>query len=182
MAKQPANNGDSEAFLASERAYFDLLRRELEARGQGPAAAHLRTHLKLRPESELSLGRNTMVRAKVTQRVTDYRLRLNANNGETLGWYVDLLAKGGDKSLAPEEAVKIAEKAAQPSEEAELELSEYDDTSGRTVFRARWRHEHKSMPVEGDFIEVLVNGKARRAFSMARRWHKPDMTGKITPR
>jgi len=45
----------------------------------------------------------------------------------------------------------------------------------RTFFRARWSHSEQGLPVEGDYIEVLVNGRFRKAFSLNKVWRVPNL-------
>lgn len=172
----------SAAARVADTAFFDLLRQELEHRKQGEAAHQLRGQLKLRVAAELPAGPNTLVKFKVAHRLTEYNLRLNAVDGEVLSWYIDFLAKDGDSSLPPEQALELARAVAAPSDDAKLTTSGYDSTSGRMVFRARWEHRHDDLPVEGDFIEVLINGKARKPFAMTRVWRAPRIGAKAVER
>lgn len=168
-----SNGTLSPAARTGDEAFFALLRRELEQRGQPSAAQYLRKILHARPVSETKVGANTVVKYKVAQHLTDYSIRLNAADGETLSWYIDFLAEHGDQSMPPSAALETASATAQPPPGAQLQTSGYDSASGRTIYRARWKHEHDGLPVEGDFIEVLVNARARKAFACTRYWHTP---------
>jgi hypothetical protein len=163
----------SPSAAAGERGFFDLLRRELESRGQTSAVPHLRTVLHARPVSETKEGTKTIVKYKLAQDLTKYSIRLNATHGETISWYVDFLAQHGDESLPVDTALAIASATASPPPEAILETSAYDSAGGRTIFRARWKQVHNGLPVEDDFIEVLVNARAKKAFACTRFWHVP---------
>jgi hypothetical protein len=156
--------------------YFDLLRRELEQRGQGESAVHLPQQLRLTLEREEQRPDGSTLYLKLAHRLTEYETRLNAVSGETISWYIDFLSIEGDQSMSPNEALKLAEAVAQPPEGAQLELSGYETVADRTVFRARWEHVHDNLPVEGDFIEVLINGKNRHAFSYTKVWRQPNLS------
>lgn len=165
-------------YEVAERWYFDLLRRELEDRGEGDAAIQLRQELRLGLEEQLEEdGGPVRLRLALGQRLTDYETRLNAHTGEPISWYADFLAIGGDDSTPREDALAIATSAAAPPETARLAGAEYEIQGDRVVFRARWTHEHDGLPVEGDYLEVLVNGRIRRAFGYARVWRAPDPSG-----
>lgn len=167
---------------AGDRAFFGLLQRELALRRQAGAAAHLRHLLKLRVISEEPRGQDTLVKFKAEQRLTEYTTRLNAVNGEPLSWYIDFLSTEGDESLPAEAALEIARQTANPPADAQLQSAAYDASSGRTIFRARWIHLADGLPVEDDFIQVLVNAKAKKAFALTRFWRAPQPGGKAAER
>ena len=166
---------------ASSRAnqwYFDFLRRELELVGQAESAKHLRHFLRVGPAQESTEGTGpTVLRMSVAQRVTEYTTRVNADSGEILSWYVEFLAKDSDTSADPEELQRLAAEIAQPPPEAVLACSEYEGKPPLVLYRARWKHVHAGLPVEGDYIEVLMNGRSRKAFSFSRAWRTPDLSG-----
>ena len=72
-------------------------------------------------------------------------------------------------------ALALASQVAELPADAVADGAGYETMVGRCIFRARWRHVVAGMPVEGDYIEVLVNGKHRRAFSMSRVWREPRL-------
>jgi hypothetical protein len=170
------------AFAAADKFYFDHLRSTLMKMGQAGAASSGREHLRLWKVSEEKDGPDTVVKMKLTQKLTDYRLRLNAFTLETVSWYIDFLAVEGDRSMPEDEAVQLAEQIAEPPQDAKLKESGYEIVGGRQIFRAVWSHEYNNLPVEGDFIEVLINAKARRAFSYARFWRTPNLSDKSVQR
>lgn len=165
------------AFVAADKFYFDHLRLMLELIGQGSTGSRTSEHLRLWSVSEKKDGPNILLKLKLTQKLTDYRLRLNEYSGELISWYIDFLAVEGDQSMTVEEATKLAEEIAQPPTDARLQEAEYDIAGGRTFFRSQWLHEHNGLPVEGDFIEVLVNARAQRAFSYVKQWREPNFSG-----
>ncbi len=178
----PSPSEPSPAFQAADRFYFDHLRAMLGQMGQAAAAAQTRDHLRLFLDSEARAGANTALKLKLTQKLTGYHLRLNAQDGTVLSWYVDFLAVEGDQSMPVEEATALARDTARPPDTARLQFAGYENIGGRTVFRAYWVHEHEGLPVEGDFIEVLVNGRARRCFSYAHSWREPHLSPTPVPR
>jgi hypothetical protein len=95
--------------------------------------------------------------------------------GETISWYIDALASGGNESMPTDAALALAAQVGQPPADAVLDVAGYETMAGRCSFRARWRHVVAGMPVEGDYIEVLVNGKHRRAYSLSKVWREPRL-------
>jgi hypothetical protein len=74
--------------------------------------------------------------------------------------------------------LKLAEQVAAPPKEAKLESSGYETVGPRTIYRARWVHFEQDMRVEGDFIEVLINGKNKQVFSFTKMWRTPKVGSK----
>jgi len=162
-------------FEVAERWYFDLLRRELEERGEGEAAIQLRHELRLDlEEQEENDDGQVQLKLTLAQRLSDYEARLNARTGEPISWYADFLAIGGDESTPAADALAIATELASPPETARLSQAAYEVQGDRIVFRARWTHQHDGLPVEGDYLEVLVNGRIRRPFGYSWVWRTPD--------
>lgn len=156
--------------------YFDLLRAELTARGSVEAALRLDYFLRVAPPQGVEPAGT--VELTVQHRLTDYEVRLNAETGELISWFADFLAKDGDESMPREQALEMARQTGQvPSDGAELEMAEYEVMADRTLFRARWKHVSEGLEVDGDYIEVLINGKMRRPFSMNRVWRTPNLAG-----
>ena len=161
---------------AAVRWYFDLLKAELDERGSGSAAAFLESILRVREPKESPASGD--VALTIQQRLSDYEVRLNSETGELISWFLDVLATGGDTSMPPEEALELARRAGSvPDEGSELEASGYETMADRTFFRARWKHLYEGLEVEGDYVEVLINGAARRAFSVSRVWREPNLDG-----
>jgi hypothetical protein len=156
--------------------YFDLLKAELDERGSGHAAEFLESIIRVREPAENPTSGD--VTLTIQQRLSDYEVRLNSETGELISWFLDVLATGGDTSFPPDEALQLAWRAGNvPSEGAELEISGYETMADRTFFRARWKHFFRGLEVEGDYIEVLINGAARRPFSVSRVWRDPHLAG-----
>jgi len=151
--------------------YLDLLEREGAAAGRPVQAAQLGEHLKLQARGPVAAGVPTTY--AVYSRLSDCSLRLNALNGETISWYLDVLASGGTEAMPPDAALALATQVAQPPADAVPDGAGYETMAGRCFFRARWRHVVNGVPVEGDYIEVLVNGKHQKAFSLSRVWRDP---------
>lgn len=161
---------------AVEKAYFNLLANELKSAGNADAIPFLGDILKLRLERPNSAPGPRPFNLVLSQKLSDYSIRLNGVTGETISWYLDFLAANGGRETPPEKALQTAGQLAQPPADAKCVISEYDATSGRVFFRARWVHELNGIPIEGDFMEVLVNGTADKAFSYTRHWRSPDLT------
>lgn len=177
MSDSPAGAGAPSAFAIAERWYFDLLRREIEDKGPAEAAQHLRhfVALSLEPDAKDAFGQP--LRLALHHRVTECSVRLNRNSGALISWYLDFLAKEGDTTMPAADALQLALKTAAPPPDARLAQAAYETMADRTFFRARWNHEHEGLPVEGDYIEVLVNGKFGKVFALSRVWRAPNLGG-----
>jgi len=167
----------SPAFRIAEQWYFDLLRAELRVRGQPEAAGYLPHYLRLVPApgeaAETAAGR---IALSLQQRLTECEVRLNSQTGQAISWFVDFLSEHGDTSMPQEEALQLAARIAGLPDGAELECAGYESMADRTFFRARWIHRYQGLEVEGDYIEVLINGAAQKAFSVNRVWREPNLT------
>ena len=165
----------------AERFLWDTLRRRLEAAGQGEAAIQLQHHLKALLEDTTERQGITTLRFAMHHRVSDYSVRLDAAGGAVMGWLFDLLGEKSTRDLAPEEAVNRAQEVADVPADAVLAISEYRDLAGDPVFHARWEHRHDGIPVEGDHVHVLVNGRTGRPFSLSRKWHEVRFASGAVP-
>jgi len=173
----------SPAFESADKFYFDQLRRGLELLRQDSAATHLREHLNLVLANETPAGANKLLKLKVGQRFTAYTLRLNAVSGEVISWYSDFLAAAeGGQSMTEDEALELAKKVASPPADAKPGGAQPEQAGERKIIRVRWSHEHGGLPVERDFIEVLINPSIKRAFACTRFWREPNLSGRALER
>lgn len=171
MAAAPHDPG----IAAAEETVFRLLAAALERQeGGSEALLYLRHILSARVEGEKREGGLRRVRLRLYQRTSDYSVQLSAITGEQRGWHFHELGRDSDDTLDAARALEIAVAAAAPPADAELEHSGYEEQGGEPVFVARWRHLVKGIPVERDFIHVLVNGSTGKPFLVQRSWHAPD--------
>lgn len=168
-------SGPSSAAIAAEQFYFAHLRRV--AAGQGPDVpeAVLRRALRTSVLEERREDGGTRVKLCLQVRTTDVRVRLNAVTGELISWYVPVLAENGNRDTPLEALRETAARLACPPEGAVLRAARYEEVGNRVVFVNRWEHELQGVVVEGDYIEVLLNGRTGRPFSFARQWRTPDL-------
>jgi len=159
--------------------YFGMLENEIRAAGQPEAVPLLRSHARLRLLAERVVAGerepHIALTLAVAHRLTDLDIRVDGESGELVSWYLGFLAPHGDESMTAEEAIGVATRTANPPPDTKLEHAAYETMGGRTIFRARWSHEYEGMTVEDDFIEVLVNGKARLPFAMTWRYRTPKL-------
>jgi hypothetical protein len=171
MPEAPTDPG----IAAARETVFRLLAAALERHeGGSEALLYLRHILSARFEGERREGRVRRVRMRLYQRTSDYSVQLSAVTGEQRGWHFHELGRSSDDAVEPARALEIARVAAEPPEGAELEHSGYEEQGGEPVFVARWRHIVNGIPVERDFIHVLVNGSTGKAFLVQRCWHAVD--------
>ncbi|MFO0756136.1 MAG: hypothetical protein U0359_06575 [Byssovorax sp.] len=160
----------------AEDFFFALLAREAAQRGADLPEESLRAELSLTVAREAhAQDGTTSLTFDLAQRLSDLTIELDAETGALFSYYLDFLAAGGDRSLPEDEALALATAIAAPPPGAVLERAGYEARGPRIMYRARFRHEADGLPVEGDFIEVLVNGKNRRAFALTRRWRTPRL-------
>jgi hypothetical protein len=167
-----------EAEDAGEEAVWATLRKRLEVAGKGDAALYLRHHMKLEPDEELRCGRYIQRRYGMYQRVSEYSASFNAVTGAQMSWFFDLLRENSEDGLNEAACMAIAREVAKPPDDAVVETAVFEKHDGASVFIARWSHIHEGIPVENDFIQVLVNPKSGRAFAHHRKWHGVDLTAK----
>lgn len=153
--------------------YIALLEREAAAAGKPFDAAEMAEMLILSPASGHGAATGSPMTLAVNSKLSDCSVRLNAVSGETLSWYLDLLATGGSEAMPADEALALAAELAQLPADAVLSASGYETMAGRCFFRARWNHVVAGIPVEGDYIEVLINGQHRKAFALSKIWREP---------
>lgn len=155
---------------------WDYLKRQLEAEGNGETAGQLRHFLLARAGEPVVRGGLALVAFEMFHRVSDYSIQLNANTGEVMAWYFDLLEAGPGKKLGRAEALAAAVREAGLPAGAVLESAAYEDAGDEPAFVARWGHEEGGIPVEKDFIQVQLNGNTGHTFALNRRWHAVDPT------
>jgi hypothetical protein len=154
-----------------ENLLWDYLRNELEKTGQGESALYLKHFLMAQPMEPAVRGELIKVPFEMFHRVSDYSIKLDAMDGQVMGWHFGLLSENPGKDVAADELLKAAKEEANPPPGSVLAVSEYDQIGGNPVFVARWEHEEAGIPVERDFIHVLVNGKTGKPYSLSRKWH-----------
>jgi hypothetical protein len=159
---------------AAEAHVFQSLARDLERAGTPEAVLHLRHLLQARLDSVTPEGPLRRVRLRMLHRVSDYTVQLNALTGEQTGWYLAALSQDSTSDFPAAEALAVATKAADVPQNAVLEHFGYEEQGEQPVFVARWAHHENGIPVERDFIHVLVNGANGRPFAYRRRWHALD--------
>lgn len=177
----------SAEFEVADRFYFDMLARECVAAKEPDAVPHLRKLLRLRSIAETPIAgpmdpltkqheKHFKLELALTHRLTDYEIRLEGETGEVISWYLDFLSVEGDDTMSRDDAIKAATTIAAPPADTTLVHADYETMADRTVFRARWSHTHDGLVVDGDFLEVLLNGKARMPFAHTRRYHVPKIS------
>ncbi len=172
MADQ--NTGSTGSPIERANAWYLLfLERESVAAGRPANASELGEHLQLGPVGDTGAKDGAPMAFGVYSRLSACSIRLNATSGDTISWYLDFLSLGCDRSMPPADAVALATQVAEPPADAVLEESGYDIVAGRSFFRVRWKHVIDGIPVEGDYIDVMINGKHRKVFSLSKVWRVP---------
>jgi hypothetical protein len=168
----------AESKAKAEARLWEYMEGQLAQRGQADSAGYLKHFLKAQAGEPIMRGDLTRVPFDMYHRVSDYTSKLDATDGSLMGWHFQVLADDPGDSVPAAEALKAAEAEANPPHGAVLKVSDYDRDADAPFFVARWEHEENGIPVERDYIHVLVNGKSGRPFAMYRKWHTVDFKPK----
>ncbi len=109
------------------------------------------------------------VMRKLATATTTHQLRDDAR----LSWSIDTLLADSAAIVAPEQCLAAAVAAAEAPAEATLVEHGWVRDAGQLEYCVRWEHRRDGLLVERDRIEVRVNGRSGRVFSVVRRWHAP---------
>lgn len=156
----------------AETYLWEHCRKQMEAAGQKSAADKLKDVVHAVPRSVSETGGFTTVEFEMYHKITDYSVLLNAADGALMGWHLDAFAHDSTREASPEFALDVAQAAGQPDTDATLSHAGYEDAGGQPVYVAHWDHLENGIPVEGDYLHVLVNGALSRAFAVYRKWRK----------
>jgi len=155
-------------------AVFRVIERDLERQETPEAILTLRHFLQARAEKVEQQGPYKRVSFGMYQRISEYAARYSPVTGEQRSWLFTAFAERCRKGLSKAQALELATKAANPPEDAVLEVADYEEQAGDEVFVARWAHVVEGVRVERDYIQVLVNGELGRVFAVHRNWHTVD--------
>ncbi|MFO0636035.1 MAG: hypothetical protein U0168_24620 [Nannocystaceae bacterium] len=108
------------------------------------------------------------VMRKLATATTTHQLRDDAR----LSWSIDTPWPTRRRS-SPEQCLAAAIAAAEAPAEASLVEHGWVRDAGQLEYCVRWEHRREGLLVERDRIEVRVNGRSGRVFSVVRRWHAP---------
>lgn len=170
----PAAPQNHPSFADAQRWYNALVERELAKLDQPAAADFFRENFRLRQVAASPAPTGTNLKTKAQQSLTPHVSRFNARTGELISWHISIIASPTDQSMTPEQGIELASAAADPiGQGAAIVRSEYESAGDREPFVVRWEHTHEGLPVEGDFIEVRVNGKYKKVYGVTRLWRTP---------
>lgn len=159
----------------AQEAVWATLEGRLEQAGDGDLVPDLRELLRLAHVDSATTGPYTRHTLDLYQRLSAYSSLYNAEAGEQLGWFFEALGQDSQPVLDHAACLDAAKGVAKPPIDARLQTAEFEEHGGETVFIARWTHLHDGVPVERDFIQVMVNARTGRAFSHQRQWHEVDL-------
>jgi hypothetical protein len=165
---------DAPLIEPARAAVFRVLERDLERQGTPEAIQYLQYLIQARPEAVERKGPYKRVTFGMYQRVSEYSAKYSPVTGEQRSWLFPAFAERCARGLTKAQALEVAKKAANPPEDAVLDVADYEEQAGEEVFVARWGHVVNGIRVERDYIQVLVNGALGRAFAVHRHWHTVD--------
>lgn len=176
MAKDDKDNNENKPpeVTAAEPVVWDTYRRDLESQGNEEEVLYLEHFLKLDPKDVENKGAFKHVPFDVYQRLSDYTAGYNAQSGERTSWVFNALMEKSGRRMDPQTGIALATQAALPPSDAIREVAEYQTAGGDPYFMVRWKHEVNEIPIERDYIQVLVNGNTEKVFSVNRKWHDLD--------
>lgn len=174
MAASPPPTPEPTAAQQAEQALWDVRKANLVLQGRETELLYLRHRTLARlagePAAEAG-GRYRRFRFHTYARVSEFSAQYNAATGEPIAWFFAARMETPNAALQPDQAKRIAEDAAAPPHDAVLAKAEYEEQGGVPAFVARWKHVHQGLPVEGDVIQALVNGRTGKVISVYRLWH-----------
>lgn len=168
------DNHPPEADVA-EPVVWDTYKRDLEAQGNEEDALYLQHLLRANPKGVETQGSYKHVSFDVFQRLSDYTSGYNAQSGERMSWIFNALMDKPGRRMDPQTGIALATQTAVPPSDAVREVAEYETGGGTPHFIVRWKHEVNGIPVEQDFVQVLINGNTEKVFAFHRKWHDIDM-------
>jgi hypothetical protein len=165
---------DRNSIARAEEAVFRVIERDLERQGTPEAVLMLKHFVQARPDKVERKGPYKQVAFGMYQRLSEYTARYSPVSGEQRSFFFAAFAERCARGLSKEQALQVATEAANPPEDAVLEVADYETQAGEDVFVARWAHVVDGIRIERDYIQVLVNGELGRVFSVHYNWHTVD--------
>ena len=159
---------------AAEPVVWDTYKRDLEAQGNDEDALYLQHLLRANPKGVETKSGYKHVSFDVFQRLSDYTSGYNAQSGEKTSWIFNALMEKPGRRMDPQTGIAVATQAALPPPDAVREIAEYETGGGNPYFIVRWKHEVNGIPVEQDYLQVLINGNTEKEFALHRKWHDID--------
>lgn len=167
----PSPNAAPE-FEPAASTMFAAYTRDMHASGKPDAVPFLKEKLSPKHDETLPAGAGyRVVKMRVFSKFSSYSAAYNARTGEQTSMMMGALMSKPGEELTRDEALEAATALLNPPADAVLDVAEYDQAAGEPFFIVRWSHKHKGVVVERDFMHALFNGKSKRVFSWARRWH-----------
>ena len=114
------------------------------------------------------------VRVKVWWLWSRARLAMNSDTGQTMLRAIQKYAEPDSSAeLTQEEALEAATAEIQLPPESELEsFYHYQYAVGRKAARLQWRHVHRGLRVDGDYMWVVIHPQTRRIIEYAKKWRE----------
>ncbi|MBX7082035.1 MAG: hypothetical protein K1X88_22705 [Nannocystaceae bacterium] len=156
-----------------------LLTDAIAAREGDEHARQAFAQLRLRPLELVPDGALRRVRVQVMRRLGTATTSHQARDDARLAWSIDTLTDDSAAIVSPEQCLAAAVAAADAPADATLVEHGWVRDAGQTEYCVRWEHRADGLVIERDRIEVRVNGRSGRVFSVVRRWHAP--TERPTP-
>lgn len=176
---EPLNLENQENANRAEPVVWDILKQRLEQQGEAEGVLYLQYLLHARAEQVTEEGTHRRVHFGMYQRFSDYIAQYNAHTGAQMSWLFDTLMEDAGRGMSEDEGLKVAQDIADPPGDAVLEVAQYEEQAGEPVFIARWGHVHNGVPVEQDYIQVLINGKTGQVFALHRKWHDVNRSATV---
>lgn len=149
---------------------------QLFAGRRGRARLHASTpewYTQAEPNEPQAFPGGYQVRVRTWRHWSDAYVHLDAEDGGVLHVSVDRLsAPPTDVELTEAEALAIAARLIDIPADAELVSFRHEEFAdgGHRVARLDWRHMHRGLRVDGDYLWVAIHPTTQRLVAMSRKW------------
>jgi len=152
-----------------------ILERRLER--AGISTAHPEWYFQCEGEQQQPFPGGFQVRVHTWRHWSDALVKLNADNGELLGYAVDRFDDAPTPNeLTEEEALGAAAKTIEIPPDAELaDFQHVDFPHGRKMVLLEWVHVVNGIRVEGDFLRIVLHPDTHRVIEYDRKWRAPKL-------
>jgi hypothetical protein len=112
------------------------------------------------------------VRVRTWRHWSDASVDFDADTGDLVGYAIDRYADPPTNAEIDEEtAVRAVREQIEIPPDAEFEgLEHFQATPEHRLARLEWRHLHAGLPVDGDFLRIVVHPRSGRIVEYERKW------------
>lgn len=115
------------------------------------------------------------VRVRTWRHWSHATVQFDADTGIVMYQCIDRLSDPpADAQLTQDEAVRLAGELVEIPADAEFASFRHEPFAdgGRNVARLEWRHVHRGLRVDGDFLWIMIHPTTHRLVAFARKWRQ----------